>query len=117
MSTRISSLVVGAVLAVAACAPESGAPEGPSVECALGEGAGFSAECLLEHAGSGVYTIHHPDASFQRIRYDAAAGTLMAADGADEIDISPDPAAGTFEFAIGTARYRIERRVLVTPNE
>ena len=113
MSTRISRLARAPALLLAACAPEAGAPEGQSVECAFGEGASYSSDCVLENAGDGVFTIHHPDATFQRVRYDAASGGLTSADGADELASNPDPAAGTLEFAIGNARYRIERSVLL----
>lgn len=113
MSMRISRFVLAPALFVAACAPESGAPEGESVECAFGEGA-LAPDCLLEAAGEGVFTIHHPDATFQRIRLDPETGELSAADGADEIAVEADPAAGAVEFVIGSARYRIKRGTLIS---
>ena len=115
MFTRISSFSVVAALGLVACAPESGAPEGVSVECALGEGASMSADCVLESLGDGAFTIHHPDNSFQRIRYNSETRALSAADGADEIVVAVDSAAGTIEFSIGTARYRVKRRTLTPP--
>ncbi|MEM7688286.1 MAG: hypothetical protein AAF291_04625 [Pseudomonadota bacterium] len=115
MSTRISKTVLIGALALAACAPESDAPQGASVECALGEGASFNKDCVLESVGDGDFTIHHPDATFQRVRYDAKTGALTSADGADELAMDPDPLAGKFAFSVGTARYRITRADLVAP--
>ncbi|MEM7700427.1 MAG: hypothetical protein AAF251_00675 [Pseudomonadota bacterium] len=112
---RISRFVLAPVCLVAACAPQSGAPDGESVECAFGESA-LGADCVLEAAGEGFFTIHHPDDSFQRIRIDPETGAVTAADGADEIAVEADPSAGTVEFAIGSARYRIKRGALVSPS-
>lgn len=114
MSMRIFS-ALAAIAALAACAPESGAPKGESVECAMEPGASFSAQCVLEDSGAGALTIHHPDATFQRVQYDAASGALTSADGAQILLSDPDPAAGTLEFAIGSYRYRIDRQLLASP--
>lgn len=117
MSTRISKFALAPAVLIAACAPESGAPEGPSVECALGEGETLVSDCVLEASGGGTFTIHHPDASFQRIRFDAESGELSAADGADEMAVSTDPKAGTLEFTIGGARYRVQRSALLAATQ
>ncbi|MEO0871139.1 MAG: hypothetical protein AAFY19_04145 [Pseudomonadota bacterium] len=114
MSMRTSSLLLG-IAALTACAPESGAPEGVRIECALAPDAAFSSQCVLEDSGAGALTIHHPDDTFQRVRYDAATNVLMSADGAQLLVLDPDPSAGTVEFSIGPAKYRIERRVLTAP--
>ncbi|MEM6585677.1 MAG: hypothetical protein AAF692_07965 [Pseudomonadota bacterium] len=115
MSTRISSLSLAALLLLAACAPESGAPQGLSVQCAFGEEASLGEDCVLESAGSGEFIIHHPDNSFQRVRFNSATGALSAADGADDILVDHDPAAGTYEFSIGNAHYRVERSAFAPP--
>jgi len=115
MSMRISKLALAPAFMIAACAPESGTPEGASVECALGQEATFGEDCVLESVGEGAFTIHHPDSTFQRIRFDAQTGLVTAADGADEIALETDPSAGSMEFAIGTARYRIKRGALISP--
>ncbi|MEL6485657.1 MAG: hypothetical protein AAFQ13_00740 [Pseudomonadota bacterium] len=114
MFMRISSCLAG-IAALAACAPESGAPEGVRIECALAPDAAFNSQCLLEDSGSGALIIHHPDDTFQRVRYNAATNALMSADGAQLLVLDPDPSAGMVEFSIGTARYRIERRVFIAP--
>ena len=111
MSTRIFSLSLGALLVLTACAPESGAPEGVSVECGFAKSASLSADCVLENAGEGVFTIHHPDATFQRFRYDAARFGVTALDGVDEVrDITLNTPAGSgmLEFTFRNARYRLD---------
>lgn len=117
MSTRISNLVFASALFFTACAPESGAPEGASVDCAFGEGEALASDCVLEASRGGVFTIHHPDATFQRIRFDVETGELSAADGAEEMAVSSDPAAGKVEFAIGKAHYRLDRSALLAATQ
>lgn len=112
MSMRISRPAFGIALLLVACAPESGAPQGTNVECALGDNASFSADCVLEHGQGGVFTIHHSDGTFQRVRYDDAAGMLTVADGAETMKAKPDPSAAVLEFTVGAARYRIPRDAL-----
>ena len=114
MYMRISSLFA-AIAALAACAPESGAPEGVQIECAVGPGAVLSAQCVLEYSKAGALINHHPDDTYQRVYYDAASNALMSADGAQLLVLDPDPSAGTLEFSIGAMRYRIERRFLAPP--
>ncbi|MEO0591622.1 MAG: hypothetical protein AAFZ11_13845, partial [Pseudomonadota bacterium] len=87
---RISSLFA-AIAALAACAPESGAPDGVRIDCAVGPSSAFSAQCVLEDKGAGALIIHHPDDTFQRVRYDAASNAIMSADGAQILVLDPDP--------------------------
>lgn len=111
MSTRISSLSLGALLVLAACAPESAAPEGVSVECSFSESATLAADCVLESAGDGVFTIHHPDATFQRFRYDATRFGVKALDGVDEVrdvTLNTPATSGMLEFTFRNARYRLD---------
>ena len=111
MSTRISSLALSALLVLAACAPESAVPEGVSVECAFGESASLAADCVLESAGEGVFTIHHPDATFQRFRYDATRFGVIALDGVDEVrdlTLNRPAGSGALEFSFRNARYRLD---------
>ena len=115
MSMRISSVSFAVALTLAACAPESGAPQGASVECAFEASASYAADCLVESAGGGVFTIHHPDSSFQRVRYDRATGAVSAADGADDVSVISEQAADVLEFSVASARYRVEREALANP--
>ena len=107
---RISSLsFVAALPFVAACAPESGAPDGKSVDCALGYGARFASVCTLETVatkGDTVFVIHHPDGVHRRFVFDTAQGELVAADGAEAIDSFIDDGV-VQEIAVSGDRYRV----------
>lgn len=112
MSLRISSLVLATAL-VAACAQESSAPEGATVECAIGEGADFAKVCTLERAShdSSTFLIHGPDGSFRRVLIDPETGEFGAEDGADALKIvSQDDKLA--EFSIAGDRYRIPHRLV-----
>ena len=112
MSTRISSLLAASTLAFAACAPESGAPEGESVKCALGVGASFVSDCVLETVGEGRFVIHHPDGSFVRVAFDGDSGLLSVTDGAMQLDQTTSFSEDPVEFSTGPARYRVKRDLL-----
>ena len=112
MFTRISSLVAASVIALSACAPESGAPEGESVDCALGVGAEFAADCGLERAEGGSVVIHHPDGAFVRVTFDADSGLLSVNDGALQLDQTTKASEDPVEFSTGAVRYRVSRDLL-----
>ncbi len=113
MSLRTSS-ALAALAVLAACSGESPAPAGENVECAIGEGADFAADCTLERvAGGQEIVIHHPDGGFRRLRFDAATGTLAPLDGAEPLVI--EEGQGVLQFAIGPDRYRIPREPAATP--
>ena len=115
MSMRISSLVAASVVALTACAPESGAPEGERIECALDQASGFSSQCVLEVAGEGRFTIHHPDGSFVRVSFDVASGLLSVSDGAFLLEQTTSASDNPIEFSNGPNRYRISRDLLTQP--
>jgi len=111
MSMRISKFALAPVLLLAACAPESGAPEGIAIQCAVGEDAGWDQTCILEPSAPGEFTIHNPDDSFQRFRYEAARITITPIDGADEVSnvrINMSDNDGLIEFTFRNMRYRFD---------
>ncbi len=117
MSTQTFSVGVCASFALVACAPESGAPEGDSVECALAGSQRFASDCVLETLPGDAFAIHGPDGSFQRFSYDEASGVLTVADGAEGIAVDPDAPADSIEFAVGANRYRISLENLTSPSK
>ncbi len=112
MSLRISSPLPLALLLVAACGAESPAPEGDTVDCAIGAGADLASDCTLERlVGTQEIVIHHPDGGFRRFTRDPATGGLAPLDGAELL--VPEPGAGgTLQFAVGEDRYSIPPEVL-----
>lgn len=112
MSMRISSALLAIAALTAACAPESGEPEGVATECAIGEGAQWAQACVLETDGEGTFTIHRPDDTFQRFRYDASRFGITPLDGADEVSNirinMPGGGSGLLEFTFRDARYRLD---------
>lgn len=113
MCSRTSSALAGLGL-LAACSGESPAPPGEKVECAIGKGAGFAADCTLERlAAAQAIVIHHPDGGFRRLRFDAATGTLAPLDGDEPLVL--EEGQGVLQFAIGPDRYRIPREPAAAP--
>ncbi|MDJ0977865.1 MAG: hypothetical protein QNI87_04955 [Erythrobacter sp.] len=115
MYTRISRLAFASIALLSACAPEDGAPGGVSIECALGEGAAFASDCVLERAADDVFVIHHPDGAFYRFRFLGEGSEAVIAYGAEPVVEfrvqgpalgSNDEAGGVIEFATREHRYR-----------
>lgn len=113
MCSRTSSIALGSVIALAACAPEADAPPGDAVECALGARAAFAPACTFERerGADGRFVVHHLGGSFRRLRYDAAAGEVAAADGADKARVEAAE-EGYVAFTVGADRYRIPHALL-----
>lgn len=114
MSTRTSSLLVTVALLLGACAPESGAPDGEKIDCALGRGEAFKANCTLQIAANENETflvIHHPDGDFRRFVFSPATGGFLTADGADTLETFVDR-DGVREIKLADNRYRIPPRLL-----
>ena len=108
MSTRTSSL--GAVLVLAACsgAVQPQAAEGAQrIECAIGEGAEFARDCLVERQGREGETlliVRHPDGGYRRFVQLSDGRGLAAADGADEA--SATLGDGILEVTVAEEKYR-----------
>ncbi|MEO1731384.1 MAG: hypothetical protein AAFR64_11665 [Pseudomonadota bacterium] len=115
MSMRTFRLFAASAIALSACAPESGPPEGESIECALEQASGFSSQCVLEVAGEGRFTIHHPDGSFVRVSFNPASGLLSVSDGAFLLEQTTKDSDNPLEFSTGPNRYRISRDLLTKP--
>ncbi len=113
---RISSALLATAALTSSCAPESGKPEGVAIECAIGAGAQLQQDCLLEVSGDGTFSIHRPDDTFQRFRYEAPLA-ITALDGADEVTnvrVSlPGAGLGLLEFTHTNARYRLDPTPIV----
>ena len=82
MSTPTSKLVLASALVIPACAPQSAAPEGDIIPCAIGPGAEFEEVCTLEVTGPDEFVIHHPDGGFRRFLNDEDRQTVTS-DGAN----------------------------------
>ena len=115
MSTRISS-TLPLLLLLAACsgdAPvQAQAEEGAQrIECAIGPGAEFGPDCLVERAeidGVEVLTVRHADGGFRRFEQLADGAGLAVYDGADAAE--QDLVDGTLEVRVGGDRYRFPAR-------
>ncbi|MEM1196122.1 MAG: hypothetical protein AAGH57_08465 [Pseudomonadota bacterium] len=84
MSMRISDLVfLAAAVACTGCAPVSELAQGESIDCALGEGADWAPDCILEPIDQDLFVIHHPDGSSYRYRFTDRARSAVTSDGAE----------------------------------
>jgi len=119
MCLRIfSSAALLAILA--ACGSDAEAPDGPTVECAIGPGSDFSAVCSFERLSGGEFVIHHPDGGFRRFALtDDAAAPVGVADGAEPLKFSSSGADGKLiEVELATDRYRLDPDMIaLSPDE
>ena len=103
MSTRISSLVVGVLLAGCGADPASHPAQqaGETVACGpVGET--LLPVCTVERDGS-TLILHHPDGGFRRLQ--VQGNVIAAADGAEVASVTHP--AGATEVTIGGMRYRL----------
>jgi hypothetical protein len=108
MSLRISSAGL-LIVTLAACGPESGAPNGEAIDCAIGPGSEYSEACTLEIArsdtGSEMLVIHQPGGGFRRFEREGAG--LLPLAGAEPLIVLSEPANGIIEIAVAQDRYRV----------
>ncbi|WP_338445227.1 hypothetical protein V5F89_08505 [Pelagerythrobacter marensis] len=115
---RPSRAGAAAVLTLAAACSSADAPvqaqadEGAQpIECAIGPGAGFGPDCLVERAeidGTIVLTVRHADGGFRRFAQLPEGRGLVAYDGADPVEQTL--AGEVLEVAIAGERYRFAAR-------
>ncbi|MGK6319760.1 hypothetical protein [Sphingomonas sp. DT-204] len=119
MSTRIFSLALPLLLA--ACGqgsnPDStagaGRAAGDRIECAPPGAQGFARVCAVDRTRSDeglVLTVHQPGGGFHRLRTTGDGRGVVAADGAEPVEVSVVDSR-TIEVAIGGARYRLPATV------
>lgn len=114
MFTRISSALV--LLSLGACsgdAPvQAQADEGAQrIDCAIGPGAEFGPDCLVERVqieGATVLTVRHPDGGFRRFEQLADGLGLAIYDGADGAELTL--AGDVLEVRVAGDRYRFPAR-------
>ncbi len=107
---RISSALI-LLIAVSGCSAgaeqSQAAPGAERIECALGEGAEFAPDCLVERSaveGERVLTVRHPDGGFRRFDQVDDGRGLVIADGADQAKLTF--AGDMLEVTVATDRYR-----------
>jgi len=112
--------VVAALAVLASCSPEVDQPQAeegaPTIECALGEGSEFGADCMVEREeidGQRVLTVRHPDGGFRRFVQLEDGRGLAELDGADEVTRSLEET--TLVIAVGPDQYRFDANVRAAP--
>ncbi len=110
MSMRISSALI-LLMACTACSAGAEQPQAAAgaqrIECALGTGAEFAANCLVERSdveNTRIVTVRHPDGGFRRFEQVADGRGLIIIDGADEATLNF--AGDVLEVTVATDRYR-----------
>ena len=115
MSLRISSLALFVIL-LTGCGTGSPAPEGERVDCAIGAGADYSTECVLEHVGPDQFVIHGPNGGFRRFTSVSEGGKLSfeVSDGAAEVAIiNTGSSTGPIEFSVESDVYRVDPSLMI----
>lgn len=107
---RISSALI-LLLASTGCSAGAEQPQAEPgaerIECALGEGTEFAADCLVERSAVGdtrVLTVRHPDGGIRRFEQVDDGRGLIVADGADEAKLNF--ADEVLEISVANDRYR-----------
>lgn len=110
MSMRISSALI-LLLASTGCSAGAEQPQATAgaqrIECALGTGAEFAADCLVERSdveNTRIVTVRHPDGGFRRFEQVADGRGLIIIDGADEATLNFT--GDVLEVTVATDRYR-----------
>ena len=114
MYSRTSSIALVALLATS-CGEPSGSPEGASISCAIGPGAEFGDDCILEHISKDLVVIHRPDGGFRRLTVEQRPeGPMLAlADGAERLAlVRLNGATRELEIAVNDERYRMDASLL-----
>lgn len=122
MSMRISS-ATAMILLLAACGRQN--PEGDAdararaadagqIECAAAGENRFRRDCTVERsrdeAGALILTVSHPDGAFRRLRVVDDGRGVVAADGAEEAQVSLMEGGG-IEVGLAGERYRLPATV------
>lgn len=104
------------MLALAGCggpAQPQAAPGAARIECALGEGAEFGADCLVEKvagdfstSGGPEFVVRHPDGGFRRFRIADNRSGMIALDGADTAVNRLVGEPPVLEVSVRADRYR-----------
>ena len=121
MFMRISDLILlVSAISLAACSEAEQVSPDPVeepgaevVECAIGAGSSYAAECSVERFridGGDVLVVNHPGGGFRRFTLASDGSGLMSYDGADEATRSL--VGDVLELAVGTDRYRFPARRL-----
>lgn len=104
------ALIMGFAVLGAACGEElpDYAPEGVTVECAIGAGVQLEAACTAEQVLKGnrvEIVIHHPDGGFRRFEVLPDGAGVAVADGAEIL--SQEMKGPVLEVVMDNARYLI----------
>lgn len=114
MSMRTSSALILAIVfcgAASGCSADAEQPQAvpgaERIDCALGKGAEFAADCLVERSEAGdtrILTVRHPDGGFRRFEQVADGRGLVIVDGADGAALIF--ADDLLEVTVAADRYR-----------
>jgi hypothetical protein len=113
MSTRTSSLV--ALLLLTACGNGGAQPQAAEgaerIACAIGPGAEFGPDCLVERSvrdGEHLLVVRQPGGGYRRFVELRDGRGVEAADGADQVTSRYHD--GVLEVAVSQERYRLPAR-------
>ncbi|EAQ30336.1 dihydroxy-acid dehydratase [Erythrobacter sp. NAP1] len=86
------------------------------MDCAIGSGADYSNECVLERLNSKRFVIHGPNGGFRRFEIEQGekGGAVVSIDGSTEVAIisQGDP----LEFAVEDDVYRVDKALIFGAN-
>ena len=105
-------IAVLSLLALAACGGENqpqAAPGAARITCALGQGARFAPDCLVEKVAGeqgSEFVVRHPDGGFRRFRIAENRSGMIALDGADVAHNELVGEPPVLQVTLGPDRYR-----------
>lgn len=123
---RLWAAIIAGGLVLAGCSgpveeaagQEAAAETDSMIACAIGSATAFTRKCTVERSvESGVLflTIHHEDGGFRRFRVMDDGSGVVAADGADDAQITVFD--GEIEVSLGGDRYILPARIAGSSGE
>ncbi|AWW74910.1 hypothetical protein CD351_10785 [Erythrobacter sp. KY5] len=90
-------------------------PEVDMVDCAIGTGADYSKECVLEKLGPRQFVIHGPNGGFRRfeVQQNDQGVSVISIDGAAPVAVISDDSP--LEFAVEDDVYRVDPALITAP--
>lgn len=101
------------LILLAACGGKGGKPAGEAIDCRLPGASAFENVCTMEKLASPdgtVLILRRPDGGFHRLLIVGDGRGVIAADGAEPVEVSPSE-EGSIDVEVGSGTYRLPAKI------